>query len=256
LFRTGPISVLVDSTVLFHAVTHETAWVSTGSTKWGPHDVDTGYAARIPVRRKDKSREYLNVSYLPGIAYLARIGRLSLMTSGELYAERLKHPSGRYSGYGYFDHDLFAGIEMKYVDAIPDMIFGPKSMNLPNIEEQQHERLAHSKDPLYLGLVKQLGPNNSQDAWHIRTAEAHGLFCFLTMDFPLLKNLDGRRGQEPIRSLRTKVMTPLELGTYLRIFPVDPRFLSYTGAGYPVRPDLHWPDGKRRRRTKKRSGSP
>lgn len=254
LFRAGPISILVDNTVLFHAVTHETAWISTGQSKWGPHDIDTGYAARIPVRHKDSdSRDYRNIKYLPGIAYLARMGQLSLKTAGELTLERFKQPVGRFHGYGMFDHNLFSDIEMAQLDGMPDMFMSPKWMNLPSIEEQQHERLANSSDSLFRGLVKLLGPKNNQDAWHIRTAEVHGMFCFLTMDFKLCNNFNGRLGQEPSKSLRTKVMTPAQLGRYLRIFPVDPNLLSFTAASFPVRPDLHWPDEKRHRPTRNRS---
>ncbi|MDP2694349.1 MAG: hypothetical protein Q8O58_05730 [Gallionella sp.] len=254
LFRAGPISILVDNTVLFHAVTHETAWVSTGKSKWGPHDIDTGYAARIPVRHKDSdSRDYRNIKYLPGIAHLARMGQISLKTAGELALERFKQPVGRFHGYGMFDHNLFSDIDMAPLDGMPDMVMSPKWMNLPSIEEQQHERLANSSDSLFRGLVKLLGPKNNQDAWHIRTAEVHGMFCFLTMDFKLCNNFNGRLEQEPIKSLRTKVMTPAQLGRYLRIFPVDPNLLSYTAASFPVRPDLHWPDEKRHGPTRNRS---
>lgn len=242
------MSILVDNTVVFHAVAHETAWVSTGTAQWGPHQVDTGYSARISVRcRHDASREYRNVRYLPGIAHLARAGYLSLMTSAELIEERFRQPIGRYAGYGLFDDSLFAGIEMKSVDGLEEAVIGPRWMNLPSSADQQRARLARSNDQLYLGLVRQLGTGNTQDAWHIRTAELHGHFCFLTMDFALCKNFDSRRGQEPIRSLRTRVMTPLELGEYLGLFPLHPSLFSYTDASYPVRADLSWPDGKRHR---------
>jgi hypothetical protein len=254
IFRTGPLSILVDNSVLFHAVTHETAWLSTGKSKWGSHDIDTGYTARIPVRHKDSnSREYQNIKYLPRIAHLARVGQLSLKTSGELDLERFRQPVGRFKGYGIFDHDLFSNIKMEHVDDMPDMVMSSKGLNRSSIEEQQREWLSNSSDPLYRSLVTLLGPRNSQDAWHMRTAEVHGMFCFLTMDFKLCKNFEGRLAQEPIKSLRTKVMTPEQLGKYLRNFPVDPNLLSYAGASYPVRSDLHWPDEKRRGTAKNRS---
>ena len=50
LAAAGVKRVLVDNTVRAHGVTHETAWVSTGQARWGDHEADTGYAARIPVR--------------------------------------------------------------------------------------------------------------------------------------------------------------------------------------------------------------
>jgi hypothetical protein len=252
--RSAPLPILVDNTVLFHAVTHETAWVPTGKSHWGSHEIETGYAARIPIRPKDAtSREYRNIRYLAGIAHLARVGRLELRTSGELQVEQFRQPVGRFKGYGYYDHSLFADIRMQRVDDLPPMTFGPRWMNLPTLEEEQRERLARSKDPLFLDLLKVLGPRNSQDAWHIRTAEVHGMYCFLTMDFKLSKNIEERRNQEPVRSLRTRVMTPLQLGHHLWMLPVNPSLLSYNDASYPVRPDLHWPDAKRRRPKRARS---
>lgn len=254
LRRSAPLSILVDNTVFFHAVTHETAWVSTGKSKRCPHEIETGYAARIPVRPNDStSREYRNIRYLAGIAHLARLGWLDLRTSGELEVEQLRQPVGRFRGYGYYDHNLFADIQMERVDDLPSMTFGPRWMNLPSLEEEQRERLARSRDPLYLDLVRLLGAKNSQDAWHIRTAEAHGMYCFLTMDFKLCKNIEERRNQEPVRSLRTRVMTPLQLGQRLWLLPVNPRLLSYNDASYPVRADLHWPEAKRRRPKRTRS---
>ncbi|MGH3041601.1 MAG: hypothetical protein ACRDNG_07670, partial [Gaiellaceae bacterium] len=105
LRKDGPITVLVDNTVLDHSVTHETAWISTGVKKWGAHDVQTGYQARIAVHPADStSEEYRNIQFLPGIAHLARIGFISLKTSAELNDEQFRQPVGRFRGYGYFDY--------------------------------------------------------------------------------------------------------------------------------------------------------
>lgn len=242
-----PMNILVDNSLLAHAVTHETAWISTGVSAWGSHEIETGYSARIPVRHKDETREFQNVQYLAGIAHLAKRGDLSLMTSSELELEQWNHPTGRFRGYGYFDKSLFSDLKLRSIDGIPPVAIGPEWMNLPSLKEQQLMRLSRSDDPLYLGLEKLLGPKNSQDAWHIRTAEIHGMFCFLTMDFRLCKILDGRRNQEPVRSLQTKVWTPMQLGKYLGLIPVNPVLLSYNDASYPVRADLHWPNSKRNR---------
>lgn len=242
-----PMNILIDNTILAHAVTHETAWISTGVSTWGSHEIETGYSARIPVRHKDETREFQNIQYLAGIAHLAKRGYLSLMTSGELELEKWKHPTGRFRGYGYFDQSLFSDLKLRSVDKLPPVAIGPECLHLPSLKEQQRMRLSRSDDPLYLGLARQLGPKNSQDAWHIRTAEIHGMFCFLTMDFRLCKILDGRRNQEPVRSLRTKVWTPMQLGKYLGLIPVDPVLLSYNDASYPVRPDLYWPTSQRNR---------
>jgi len=247
LAASGPLAILVDNSVLGNAITHETAWVSTGTKKWGPHDVATGYSARIPVHPADSaSVEYEHVKYLTGITHLARRGHLHLKTSAELQDETWRHPMGRFSGYGYFDYSLFNGIKLESVDGIKIPTLGPSYLNLPTPAEQQQARLASSGDALYKALLEKLGQKNSQDAWHIRTAETHGLFCFLTMDFKLRKTFEQLKGTEPFRSLTTRVMTPVELGQHLGIMPLPPHIFSYNDASFFVRSDLSMPGGKRR----------
>lgn len=249
LRKDGPIAVLVDNTVLDHSVTHETAWISTGVKKWGPHDVQTGYQARIAVHPADStSEEYRNIQFLPGIAHLARRGFILLKTSAELNDEQFRQPVGRFRGYGYFDYSLFSDIKMESVDGFVGPTLGPRYLNLPSAVEQQRERLGRSDDSLYAGLVQLLGNSNSQDAWHIRTAEVCGLFCFLSMDFSLMRCIRSRRNQEPLKSLKTRIMTPVEFGHHFGMLPVPPHVFAYTNASSPVRSDVCWPDGQRRRR--------
>jgi len=125
-------------------------------------------------------------------------------------------------------------------------------LGLPSVEEARDQRLAQSTDPLFRSLVLQLGPRNSQDAWHIRTAEVNNMFCFLTMDFKLLKTMQACANTDPVRSLRTRVLTPEQLGNYLWLPPVSPTLLSFEDANSPIRPDLHWPDSKRQKLKTKR----
>lgn len=242
--------VLIDNSVLGHSITHETGWVSTGPKKWGEIDIETGYAARVCVYGPDSdSQVYRNVTFLPGLAHLARKGRLEFYTSAELQDEQFRQPSGRFRGYGSFDHGLLYDVHLKSVDGhvLPNM--GPTWMGLPSAQEQQQLRLARINDPLYAALVERLGPKNNLDAWHISTAERHGLFCFLTMDFRLKRLVDANASKEPFRSLRTRVMTPAELGELLGLMPINPVLFSYHGASWFVRPDLHWPNNTRRPRS-------
>ena len=117
LKREGPISLLVDNTVLAHGVTHETAWISTGPARWGPHRFEGGYLARVPVHAADaNSREYQNIGYLPGIAHLARQGHIIMKTSAELEAEKDRQPIGRFSGYGWFDFNIFQKVPIESID--------------------------------------------------------------------------------------------------------------------------------------------
>lgn len=242
------IKVLVDNTVLYHAVTHETAWFSTGPKIWGPHEIDTGYSARIPVHAANsESREYRDVRYLAGIAHLCRSGCLDLYTSAELEDEKLRQPSGRYRGYGYFDHSLFSGLEIKSIDGFVFPEMGPTFLNLPSAGDQQRKRLeANKHDPRYSALVQRLGSSNSQDAWHIYTAEKHDMFCFLTMDFKLIKTVAAQSRSAPLKSFKTFVLTPEDFGKRFGMLPVPPHILSYNDASFHVRSDIPMPIGKRR----------
>ncbi|QND46975.1 hypothetical protein HB780_14655 [Rhizobium lusitanum] len=237
----------MDNSLLGHSITHETGWISTGPKKWGGIDIETGYAARVCVHEPDDASEvYRNTTFMPGLASLAKRGLLDCYTSAELEQERFRQPTGRFQGYGWLDHGFFRDIRMRSVDGHAPLTMGPAWMNLPNSKEQQQKRLAQSDDPLYAALVEKLGQKNNLDAWHICTAERHGLFCFLTMDFRLKNLVAANSGKEPFASLRTRVMTPEDLGDFLGIRPIAPKFFSYHGASWPVRPDLHWPTNSRR----------
>lgn len=243
----GSISVLIDNTILFHGITHETTWISKGTLNWGETKVETGHSARLPVHAADDdSEEYGNIKYLAGIAHLARRGTISLKTSAELQDERIRQPSGRFTGYGHFDYNVFSGITIESVDGHAPFLMGPRRFNFPKASAQQRTRLDQSGDSLYEALVAKLGPRNSQDAWHIRTAELHGAHCFLTMDFKLLRTLASLKGQEPLKSLRTLILTPEQFGKRWGMVPLPPYILSYNDASFFVRPDLHLPNSKRR----------
>jgi hypothetical protein len=246
----GASRVLIDNTVLAHAVTHETCWINTGRKMWGGSiPIDTGFAARIPVHSEDdQSDAARSVRFLPAIASLAREDMIALFTSAELIDERMTQPAGRFSGYGYYDYSLFSGVKM---ERLPDpgysMFIGPAGLGIPSLAEQRRERLADKTDPLFRKLRDVLGPSNSQDAWHIASAENHVCFCFLTMDFRLLRAVDAQRNNAAVSSLKTRLLSPEQLGRLLGLRPVSPRLYSYHRASYPVRSDLNWPASQRRK---------
>lgn len=248
------LRILLDNSVLGHSVTHETAWISTGIEKWGDIDVDAGYAARIGVYGPYSDSEiYENVRFLPGLAHLVKKGSLMFCTSAELQEELFRQPSGRFRGYGMFDHSLLSHISMESIDGYTFSAIGPRWMGLSTPKEQQQARLANSNDPLYLALLQQLGKKNNLDAWHIFTAERHQMHCFLTMDFKLKRLVEAKRKQEPFSTLKTRVMTPVDLGAELGLMPINPVLFSYHEASWAVRSDLHWPENMRRRRKSRRN---
>ena len=70
----------------------------------------------------------------------------------------------------------------------------------PNNDQKQLKRIARARstDSLHKELVRLLGNRNAKDAWHIRTADVHGLFCFLTMDFKLRENIEQKKNIKPL----------------------------------------------------------
>src|SRR4051812_5654274 len=105
LRENAPIKLLLDSTIHAHAITHESAWIDTGTKLWGGvHPVRTGYVARIPVHSiENRSAEYGDICRLTVITRLARRGLFELYTSAELMAERDRHPTPRFQATGYSD---------------------------------------------------------------------------------------------------------------------------------------------------------
>jgi hypothetical protein len=248
------LRLLVDNTVRDIAVTHESQWISTGIKMWGGvHPTEAGYQARVCVHSAaNESYRYRQSTYLTSIAHLARLGTIELCDSAELGVERARQPIGRFGGYGFFDYSLFSDIVIKSVDrnAFPKM--WSSLMDSPSSAEQQRARLKAKDDELFHGLYallkEQLGRKCDQDAWHICTAERYGLFCFLTTDTPLLKATKSLSKKEPLRSLKTKIMSPEDFAKHLGVLPVAPRLLSYNDASFFVRSGVAMPEERRRKR--------
>ena len=249
----GSASILLDSNIHSHAITHEDAWIDTETQLWGGKiPVATGYSARVSVySASSKTPEYLDICYLTGIAFLARKGLIKLRTSSELLAEQDRHPPARFRSVTYSGMSLLDAIEVESVDGWNfDALLHGKA----NLAQMQHDRLAQSGDQLFQKILKILGhEKHSQDAWHIATAEKHGCAAFLTMDYKLLRLLENRKRQISSLGLSTKVLTPRDFGSLMKMRPLPPHLFSYDRASFPVRSDLHLPGERRRTRLGNRS---
>jgi hypothetical protein len=234
LRRMGPLKVLVDTSVCGHSVTHGTAWINTGKKMWGHIEIDTGYSARVPVySRESDLRVFKESRYLAGLAYLAKSNALQFFNSAELHAEQLRQPAGRFRGYGWSDLGIFNDVPFKSVDE-------HHYFDLENPKEKQLERIASCSDPLFRSLLDLLGEKSSLDAFHIATAEKHGLFCFLHMDFKLERQLEQKKSAPVLRGLKTKIFTPSQFGDFIRLIPLDPFiWIDHNPHGFFSRPDLH-----------------
>lgn len=116
-----------------------------------------------------------------------------------------------------------------------------------SFEDQRIDRLASKSDPLYHELVRVLGRKNSQDIWHILTAERNSCYCFLTMDFKLIKNIEAQKNNPVVKSLKTRVLTPEKFGLELSLPPISPMFYSYHHADFPVNTKFNWHNSKRQK---------
>lgn len=245
--------ILLDSNIYDAAIIMETAWVGTKIKNWGDIDeVNTGYAARIPVHDdSDKSKTANSIKYLPGIIALARKQAINLFDSNELKDERFTQPVGRFKGYGLYDYSLFENVKIEMLsDQEYHWVMGPKNLNIPSLKEQRKLRLNQKRqNKLYDDLVKTLGEKNSQDAWHIFTAETNNCYCFLTMDFNLIKNINSQKGSNVIKNLKTKIMTPEDFGKEFDLIVIPPRLFSYHQASFPVIHDQNWKNSKRRNKS-------
>jgi hypothetical protein len=255
LSLSGPKRLLLDSTIQAHAITHEEAWIDTGDKLWGGKvRVSCGNAARIPVHSAaNQSREYADICYITGIAYLARRGLLSLHTSSELMAEQDRQPPARFRAVTYAGMSLLDGIDIESVDGWSfDWLIGGLDSEKPNLAELQRQRLAASNDRLFRDLMRIFGnEKHSQDAWHIRTAEAHHCAAFITMDYSLLRLIENRQKHLDTLGMTTQVLSPKQFGNMHGIEPLPPYLFSYDNSSFPVRSDVCWPD-ERRRSTRRR----
>lgn len=247
-----PTRILVDNSVFGHAITHESAWISTGPQKWGEIDVQTGYLARIPVHSQlSNSRSYKEVCYLYGISDLARRGLISLYDSAELRSERFRQPIGRFQGYGYYDLNLFSDIAISSIDGdnnfdfsiISDRRFPSERIDFA---EEQKRRLEGCREEPFHSLVRLIGRKNNLDAWHIHTAHSHKLFCFLTMDIRLCNSISTLESQKKLPPLLSRVMLPSQLAAYLKIPSIHTAVFSHRWSSFPVHSEMFRPENRRR----------
>lgn len=241
LSKSKPLRILVDNSVRGHGVTHETVWVSGGQQMWGDHPIETGYSARIPVHSKLDNRDVArNVRYLPGIVKLYATRHIELYDSTVLLAERLGHPSGRYSGYGWLDYSLFSEITTPLIDGHQKKFERLLPFCAKDLIDENNEHFILLNNSLQ-------GKKNNQDVWHLVTAEKYEVDVFLTMDLKLVRQLYHNRKKAPVASLRVQVMTPEDFGKKFGLIPVSPKVQSYDDASFFVRPDLSQTDSKRQR---------
>ena len=256
LLKKYNVKILIDSCVIANGVTHETEWVGPEAPKPGDSwdDIKSGgYLARVPrYSRYSKSRSYKDVKCLVPISQLAKLNVVELYTSEELSSERNHQPTGRYQGRWWFKYSLFDIGKIPSIDGHDKIYFNPEEMlnektrktlkrgNItskdidpfgifPDNQKKQRLRIQSyaESDDILNRLTKLLGSTSSQDAYHIYTAEKYGMYCFLTTDHKLVKNLRNIQNSKNALEINTKVMTPSEFAKRFMLVPIPPHWLSY-----------------------------
>ena len=191
--------------------------------------------------------------YLYGLAELARLGLVDLCDSYELRAEQFVHPMARYRGKRtWFEEDIFDGVGVTNLDGFPELevLKNPPEYwdrlqlewdrrgggmvlqanerhpewlfpDLYRIHRTSSERIRNYGDPLHSELTRLLQGKTDKDAWHIVTAERHGMDCFMTMDYKLIRRLRQLRKNSLVRSLSVDVLTPSEWGQKWKLEPIQ-----------------------------------
>ena len=234
LTKRNPLSVLIDSSTLGNAITHESFWIDTGDEMWGGQiPVSTGYLARVPVHAPTSENNIAReVRYLSGIAHLASTGYIKLYTSSELMTEIARQPMGRYTGYGLADHAAFRSSKFETVD-------GPPHISACSIAEQE-QRISKCDDPLHLAIRHHLGPKQSFDAFHIYTAAKYGIDVFLHIDMKLHRSILNLARRDLFKDIPTKVFLPSEFAAMIKLLPVPTNVTGLADNGlFALRSDLH-----------------
>ncbi|WP_152414682.1 hypothetical protein [Blastomonas sp. AAP53] len=246
-----PVGVLIDSCIRRHAVTHEEAWIDTGTVLWGGvHPINTGYMARVPVHAaSNTSEDYRDICYIGSLIALARFGTMKFFTSSELMSEQLRHPPARFQTVGYSDYSILDMVEIDSVDGerYDFITMGKLFGESHGLKDAQQERIETSGDELYKVIMSYFKyQKHSQDAWHLRTAQVHGCRYILTMDQKFIHLCQQHHSKLVTAGISVEVCSPTHLGEKLKLPKIPPWIFSYNDASFPVRSDLHMPDQKRK----------
>ena len=141
--------------------------------------------------------------------------------------------------------NLLSEIELEPIDGYFLSEIGGDTSSFPYTRVTIISFLNGVEDERYKEIRSALRPKDSQDAWHIRTAEKFGALCFLTMDYQLLEVLDKGKDKSAISSLTTKVWSPADLGKYLGLEQVSPYLMSWYRADGLVHNNVDTPSQKR-----------
>lgn len=209
------VSVLVDNSVMNHAVAIKHKRIATGTVLWGGVVPDETYTT-VSVRAGHQIRKSKGGEQTLFIVSLARAFMASQHVACQtdaLKLERFHVPVSRYTGFTYGDESLF-----KYVE-IENALFPLNgfSFSIPGDDPLQKFRqyLENVQDMQYVEIKKALESagskdRTSQDAWHLYSAKTLGL-KFVSCDTKLKDQIRSIADRRVRQALSDVYVLPSEL---------------------------------------------
>ncbi|MBU8541344.1 hypothetical protein ACFOD3_26290 [Falsiroseomonas tokyonensis] len=213
---------------------------------WGPLQVDGVKTFRVPRKFADKDTAIgQELRFLDGIALLSQLDLLILHQSRELRSEQWRQTAGRYMGYGIYDR----AVKYKFTpfnEQLHDIHrLGCDITEQFSTKQKHQEWLKHISDEPFKTLVAQLGSHHTLDAWHVHSAQVHGIEYFLTTDFKIINALRNKN-RTLQRVLKVRALRPSELAAEIGLLPVDLDKVLIQSGDVPISLDLKAQHGGRR----------
>jgi len=211
--------LLIDNSILHHAVAIKGTWKDNGTVFWGGEiPVRTGQIESVLYSHKIKpSKGGDQTMFIAALAEEFGSGRIKAFYSDALKFETLHLPGGRFKGANYGDMSLFANVTCEKLTTLDGF-----SLTIPSDDpiEKLREYLRACQAPGYRKILQALEsvitkPEKklmaSQDAWHLYTVISNGLDAFLTVDTTLIGQIKSLPAGPIGSELRGLVHLPSEI---------------------------------------------
>lgn len=205
------MKVLVDNSVLHHAIEHRGERKSSGMVMWGGENgipVNTGMLISMekPIMIKE-TKGGPQGKYIASLALANASGEWEAHTSDALMFERFHQRSSKFMNGNMGGFSWFKEVKYELNDTLTDF-----ELRLPEdcLMDKLRDFLDSSEDQDYKLIRDQLAKSgaqkSNQDAWHIHCVRLLGLDRFLTCDTRLIgqiNNISNRKLKQKILGIVT-----------------------------------------------------
>lgn len=221
-----PLRVVVDTNLSQLSTNERLGWYSTGPTKWGDVEVDTGFSAPFTPNFPKQMAE--QIPYFISLCELARNNELTFLRTNTIEAERWAKPDKHVPDMMCTPIDFEIKYEMAGI-VCPNLAFTTRANELTE-DPVECEMKLHKYAPLFEMLQ---GKAHKDDAKHLMISDAVGADIFLTADFKFVDRFNQVSGKfGPNLKIRTKVHTPESLCKLLRISKTQPKIIGHMAAEF------------------------